>query len=390
VEARLGGNTNVVTPNVRIDDVVRFEPPQITIRSPGQGTQLTTAQAQLSAVVEDQKQPIKEIKILVNGRLVGNDELSKITGTRGISVRIERIEVPANQRRVEFSLPITLEPGNNRIQIIASNNYSESTPATVEIFYQTSRSLDLPNLWILSIGINRYDAQQLTNLSYAVNDAREIINVFKAQEGKLYRTVNSLLIADNADKRPTRENIIDGFEFLKDRSSQDTLVLFIAAHGMNDNTGDFFVMPSDAGFTDEGAIRASRAIPYSDIQRLMRLPGRKLIFIDTCHSGGLRGRGYDDNRMIRALNDIEGTIIFAASKNDESSQELSNLQHGVFTYYIIQGMKGAADPSKTGTVNMMELCAYVSRMVKQSTNQQQNPRFNAPDGFSDFPVAALK
>jgi uncharacterized caspase-like protein len=346
---------------------------------------------ELSVSVVDQKQPVKSVKVLVNGRLVGSDEMKSISGSRGISLVTTGIAISGNENRVDFRFPVTLNAGTNRIEVIANNPYSEGRDA-IEVSYKQTGTVQnvLPNLWILSIGINRYEARQLADLDYAVNDAKGIIDAFKTQEGRLYRKVNSLLIADNAAVKPTRENIIDGFNFFKDATSQDTLVLFIAGHGMNDGNGDYFVMPSDAGFTDENTIRAARAIPYSEIQRLLNLPGRKLVFIDTCHSGGLTGRGYDSNRMIRALQDIEGTIIFTASTKDEASQELPNLQHGVFTYYIIQGMRGAADSQKAGTVNMMELCAYVSRMVQQSTNKSQQPRLNTPSGFSDFPVSVLK
>ena len=237
VAARLSGGVAVVTPNVTIDDDAKFPPPQITIRSLGDGTRLTAAQAQLSAVVEDQKQPLKEIKVLVNGRLVGGDELSPLTGTRGITVRTEKIEVPANQRRVEFSLPVTLEPGSNRIRITASNGYSNSTE-TVEISYQTNTAW-LPNLWILAVGINKYDSPVLNNLNYAVNDAREIVNIFKAQEGKRFGKVNSLLITDDTPVKPTVANIIDNFDFLSKASQYDVILLFLAGHGVNDSRGSF-------------------------------------------------------------------------------------------------------------------------------------------------------
>jgi uncharacterized caspase-like protein len=394
VEARLGGNTNIVTPNIKIDDVVKFPPPQITIRSPGQGTQVTTAQAVLSALVEDEKNPVKEIKVLVNGRLVGGDELSKITGTRGISVRTEKIEVPSNQRRVEFSFPITLEPGNNRIQVIASNSYSESS-SSVEISYQTSRDWDKPNLWILAVGINKYDSPIVDNLNFAVNDAREIVNFFKAQEGKRFGKVNSLLITDDTPVKPTAANIIDNVDFLSKAGQHDVILLFLAGHGINDNrTGEFFFVASDTGFSSDGQIQRSRAVPHKEIMRVSDLPGKKLIFIDACHSenvgGGTRSVAMDNTRLLREIME-PSTVVFTSSTGKQVSHEYERQRHGAFTWALLQGLKGAADYDKNGQITMKALDMFVSRTVPDMTDGAQHPTSTVKGGsYVDFVIAVTK
>jgi hypothetical protein len=45
--------------------------------------------------------------------------------------------------------------------------------------------------------------------------------------------------------------------------------------------------------------------------------------------------------------------------------ELSELGHGVFTYYLVQGLKGAADLNRDGIVSLQELYEYVEREVTQ-------------------------
>jgi uncharacterized caspase-like protein len=202
----------------------------------------------------------------------------------------------------------------------------------------------------LSIGINRYDAPQLSNLDYAVNDAREIIEVFKAQEGKLYRKVNSLLIADGSAVTPTKDNIIDNFSYLKQAGQRDVVLMFIAGHGMNDDGGSYYLMPSDAAFNADGSIRPSKAVSYRDIQAVLDVPGQKLVFVDSCHSEGVSGRrtrGADNNQLVRALQD-SSTVILTASRGNQLSQESPEFGHGIFTYAIIQGMRGAADLFKGG------------------------------------------
>ncbi|MDR2093934.1 MAG: caspase family protein [Treponema sp.] len=390
VEARLQGGPDPAHIAANIQDAASFAPPVVVIRSPENGAALAAGQVNLSVVIEDQKQPVKSVKFLVNGRLVGGDALNGISGARGGDLEATGIRPAQNQNRLEFVLPLTLDPGPNRIEVIAANAYSEGRDS-IEVRYQAARQDILPNLWILSIGINRYDARQLTDLNYAVNDAKEIIAVFKTQEGKLYRKVNSLLIADGA-LAPTKDNIIDNFSYLKNAGQRDVVLLFIAGHGMNDDGGNYYLMPSDAAFNADGSIRRSKAISYREIQEVLEVPGQKLVFIDSCHSEGVSGRktrGADNNQLVRALQD-NSTVILTASRGNQLSQEIPEFEHGIFTYAIIQGMKGAADLIQDGAVTIKELDAYVSETVPLLAKGLQQPITATPEGYVNFVVADLK
>jgi WD40 repeat protein len=395
VEARLQGKPDPVQVATTIQDAASYVPPVVVIRSPENGTNITTGQAELSVSVVDQNQPIKSIQVYINGRLVGGEALRGITGLRGgdHELRPTEIQLKENQKRVEFKLQLSLDPGTNRIEVKANNPYSEGRDSVEVSNRQTASGQNiLPNLWILSIGINRYNDNELRNLDYAVNDAREIINAFKAQEGKVYRKVNSLLIADGAAVTPTYDHIIDNFSFLMQAGQRDVVLLFIAGHGKNDDGGNFYFLPSDTAFNTDGSIRPSRAISWRQIQSVLDVPGQKLVFIDSCHSEGSSGRktrSVDNNQLVRVLQD-NGTVIFTSSRGSQLSQESKEFGHGIFTYAIIQGMKGAADLVKDGSITMKELDAYVSETVPKLTNGLQHPTTNTPDGYVNFVVANSK
>jgi WD40 repeat protein len=390
VEARLQGRPDPARITTTVQEAASFEPPVVVIRSPENGAELPAGQTELSVSVVDRKQPIKNIRVIVNGRLVGGDAMRGINGVRGGDLEATGIRLAENRNRVDFRVTLNLDPGPNRIEVLASNPYSEGRD-TVEVSYQAAAQENaLPNLWILSIGINRYEDSRLQDLNYAVNDAKEIIDVFKTQEGKLYGKVNSLLIADGAAVTPIKDNIIDHFGFLKAAGLRDVVLLFIAGHGMNDDSGNFYFMPSDAAFNADGSIRPSKAVSYREIQAVLDVPGQKLTFIDACHSAGSgKTRSVDNNQLVRILQD-NSTVIFTSSKGSEPSLERAEYGHGVFTYAIIQGMRGAADSSGNGTVTMKELDAYVSERVKELTDKQQQPTTFTPGGYTDFGVAEVK
>jgi hypothetical protein len=392
VEARLQGRPDPVHIATNIQEAASFEPPVVVIRNPENGAALSSGQTELSVSVVDQIQPNRNIRVLVNGRLIGGEALRGINGVRGGDLEATGIRVTENQNRLEFHLPLTLRPGENRIEVAANNPYSEGRDS-VEVNYRpaaTERYV-LPNLWILSIGVNRYDADQLTNLNYAVNDAREIINAFKTQEGKVYRTVNSLLLADGAAVTPTRDNIIDNFSFLRQAGQRDVVLLFIAGHGVNDDGGNFYFLPSDSGFNADGSVRQSRAISWREIQSVLDVPGQKLVFIDACHSEGASGRrtrSVDNNSLVRSLQD-KSTVIFTSSRGSQLSQESPEFGHGIFTYAIIQGLRGGADFFKDGKITMKGLDTYVSETVPRLTNGLQHPTTSTPNGYINFVVADI-
>ena len=394
VEARLQGRPDPVRVTTTIQEVV--PPPMVVIRNPENRTDLTAGPVNLSVVVEDQRHPIKNVRVLVNGRLVGSDEMQSVTGTRGLTVVNTGINVTGNQNRIEFSFPVTLSAGINRIEVFASNEQNADGHDSVEVNFRppVTQQNVLPNLWILSIGVNHYNHSLLPNLNFAVNDAGAMIDVFKAQEGRLYGSVNSLLIADGASVLPTRENIINNLKYFRQAGPMDTILLFIAGHGLNDEDGNFWFMPSDADFDSDGSILPSRAVSYRDIQTVLQRPGRKIIFIDSCHLAGTGSRmtsRVDNNRLVNELKD-DSTVIFSSSRGTEESLESPQLHHGIFTYSIIQGLRGAAFP-ENGNITMKALDLYVSREVNRLASEQnhvQTPTTYTPSGYSDFIVANLR
>jgi uncharacterized caspase-like protein len=243
------------------------------------------------------------------------------------------------------------------------------------------------------VGVNKYDSPNVDNLKYAVNDAREIVAAFQAQEGKRFGKVNSMLITDDTPIKPTASNIIDNFDFLSRASQHDVILLFLAGHGVNDSrTGEFYFVASDTGFNSDGSILRSRAVSHQEIMRVRDLPGKKLIFIDSCHSenaGGTRSV-VDNNRLLRDLME-PSTVVFTSSTGRQLSHEYDRERHGAFTWAILQGLRGAADYDRNGQITMKALDMYVSRTVVDMTNGAQHPVSSVKDGnYVDFIIAVTK
>jgi uncharacterized caspase-like protein len=99
-------------------------------------------------------------------------------------------------------------------------------------------------------------------------------------------------------------------------------------------------------------------------------------FLDTCYSGAAGGRTFlakrtrssqVDDLFLERLTRSKGRAIITASRAAEVSMELPELGHGVFTYYLLAGLTGAADLNGDGIVTVQELYEYVEQQVTQKS-----------------------
>lgn len=66
-------------------------------------------------------------------------------------------------------------------------------------------------------------------------------------------------------------------------------------------------------------------------------------------------------------------MILTASDSNEVSVEKDELGHGVFTYYLLEALRGKGDLDGDGLITLDEVYRYVSMKVPQATEQGQHP-----------------
>jgi WD40 repeat protein len=388
VRARLAGEPDPPSKaTVTIQQAAAFMPPEVSLQTETRTASSSTANISLS--IADKNLPIQNIIVMVNGRRLGAEELAAISGASGLQPNRASLTVTGNQRTLNLTLPVNLDPGDNRIEVVAFNGYSENR-RYIDITWNapTGTKPSLPDLWILAVGVNKYDNAgaglgNLRDLNYCVADARGVIDSLRAQEGVRYGKVHSLLVADDADVKPTAVNIRQSFKFLEDAKPRDVVLLFLAGHGVSAQESKFFFLPRDASISTGKTVDPSRAISGDEIVSILDAPGNRLVFIDACQAGGV-----DNDRMVRSLMDTNA-FVFAACRGNESSLELPNLGHGVFTYSIMDALKGAVQAQAAGNVSVISMSGFVSIDVPRRTANRQNPKAYSL-GFYDFPMAVAK
>ncbi len=261
-----------------------------------------------------------------------------------------------------------------------------------------------PQLWAVVIGISRYqyggqdvEGSLISNLKYAAEDAQAFGNFLRSEEGGGFREESEgghLILLK--DEQATRANLEQALIKLKQAKPEDYFVLYIASHGVlvpqtdprtnaTEEIPYFFLYDTDP--RSQQSIEQT-ALRMEKVQQLIRdVPAKKgLVLSDTCHSAGLdmAGRGVRINtsranaRHIEQMNRVpEGIGFIAAARQTQSSLERDQLGHGIFTWCLLEGLRGHADGDQDGVVIFDELAGYLSREVPRLTDNQQHPHVNA-------------
>jgi uncharacterized caspase-like protein len=97
----------------------------------------------------------------------------------------------------------------------------------------------------------------------------------------------------------------------------------------------------------------------------IQVKGRRILFLDTCHSGN----SYNQ----RLTNDAyqANIVVYAAARWDQQALEQYDIGHGLFTYAVVEGMKGAAQ-NKAGEIRAESLRDYIRARVAEMASKMRH------------------
>jgi tetratricopeptide (TPR) repeat protein len=232
--------------------------------------------------------------------------------------------------------------------------------------------------YALLVGISKYSKPELS-LQFANADASVFGKLLESPLGGSVPGDNVLLLTD---EKATTAAVRNGFQdFLKRRAGKnDTVVILIAGHGTVEVPGSkgAYILTYDSDPQD----LKSTALGMEELQALfeeqLTKVGRVLLFVDVCKAGTI-GTIHNTtvSTNVQQLGDIQGDLFgLLASRPREVSLEGPEFGggHGVFSYFVIKGLEGAADENKDGVVEADELIKYVSEQVPMATGNKQHPR----------------
>ncbi len=241
-------------------------------------------------------------------------------------------------------------------------------------------------LWMLLVGVNHYVDLTLPSLRYAAGDCQGIgaslsaaTQAFPHKELSIYH--------DFAAEFPTHSTVTASLSrIVAEARSQDTVLIYFSGHGVLEPVTQQTVLCLRD--TDCRNLLSTGLQIQFVLQQLQNCAAHdRLLWLDACHSGNLSFMGTQTDRAIATLLNptaqlveslrqgaSQGRGFYALLSCDEGQQswEFPDLGHGVFSYYLMRGLRGEAADER-GVIDADGLYRYVYRQTVQyidTLNQQ--------------------
>jgi uncharacterized caspase-like protein len=263
-------------------------------------------------------------------------------------------------------------------------------------------------LWLLTIGVEKFPdfagcgtarncSVRVPELPNAPVDAKVIAQALREKAGGLFSEVRATVLAHRFGTVPTKAAIVAALKDLEQAAPEDTVLVFVGSHGFAGGAGaapEYYFLPADALESSLARLfaesRGQVPPPGSSMDSLLsaseltdalrRVPGRRILAIDTCHAGAA---GVSSNPYSIAKRSASSQFaVLSASTGDELSYEYIDpkVPHGGFTYALINGLRGAADGDRDGRTTLDELFAFIGPEVRRNVDalnaeeRRQNPK----------------
>ncbi|MBM4287479.1 MAG: hypothetical protein FJ135_04910 [Deltaproteobacteria bacterium] len=377
---------------LNLEDALRHPPPKVEILAPQEGQEVVAREVTVRVKVQDAGGQVGDIRLLHNGKLVeslGVYRLAREEGPAGVAlaraegggrggVALRRVTIDpkavqstpfqAQSGTVTREYQVTLVNGDNTLTACAFNGPNTVMSEMVSVRVQCLAPSRPPELYVLTVGLNTFHHPGLPNLRNAVKDARDLAGLLAQAAQPLYHKVHvQALLEEEASKA----NILKAARDLGQRMwPEDVLVVAMATHGRADGYRYFlYTHAPGGGDSPERMLTSPELMEISKTFRALK----QVWFLDTCQAGGIKGAMtplYDGR--VSVLAKALGMHVLAGAGSEQVARDQYQ-GNGLFTHFILKGLKGEADANQDGRVQVQELGAYLNRMVGEASRGDQVP-----------------
>ncbi len=226
--------------------------------------------------------------------------------------------------------------------------------------------------YAILVGISDYKSldYRTGDLRFADKDAQRIKTLLMRKAGGSVPERNiRLLTNSNASQR----NILKALQLFQRATANDRVVFYFSGHGMKGG-----LVPYDVSRNQPSSILSHQALKtyFKSSEALT-----KLCIVDACLSGTMTAK------TVWGISDVEtapqkaDVVLMLSSRATQTSIESSITRGGLFTFFLLNGLRGKADLDGNRLITVKELYQYVSPLVKKNAINRQAPTFYG--NFSD-------
>lgn len=247
------------------------------------------------------------------------------------------------------------------------------------------RGKENKNRWGVIFGIEEY--RNVSSVRFALRDAQIMREYFQKSLGI---PAANLYIKTNADASLSEfKTVFDPKGWLaKNASKKDSeIFIYFSGHGVPTVDGKrAYLLPADGNpnYAENSAYELNTL--YSNLQAIKAK--QVTLFLDSCFSGANR-----DNEIILAdarpvfisspvANTSPNLAVFSAATGAQIANSYGDKQHGLFSYYLMKGLRGDADANRDKRITQQELNDYLAENVDEQARRmgrEQQPQLMSGD-----------
>ncbi len=255
--------------------------------------------------------------------------------------------------------------GQTRGAVLSTDNKGNSSSGTT---------------YAIIVGISKY--QYVNNLNFADKDALLVYDFLTDKAGGSVMDSNIYVLLNEQAKAATFW--VQGMGWLKRKNLKagDKLFIYLAGHGDAINDEEYFFLTYDCapqGSKDNYLVTGN--IPLYNLKvRIAEMTKKGVdvfLIMDACRTDELPGGKEGQQSFLNSIVEKKAgeIIMLSAGPNQEAIEaKIYGNGHGLFTYFLIDGLIGLADQEgegdKNGVVTLYELSSWVQKKVKSEAQSR--------------------
>ncbi len=319
-------------------------------------------QVQATAIPGAPDKPVIAIRVLLDGRPLGNGVTQKVIAPG------ERAE--ANW---EFEFP----GGSHELKLLIRSEDSSAISEPL-ILQGAKTASQKPVVYRLCVGVDEYAIPAL-NLTSAAKDATDMYVALEkhcvGNENRFGTAGGTLLINHQA----TQQSVLKALSDIRKRTKPGDLVVFVfAGHGIKQKE-EFYLMTHEA---DPSQSLKGKSLSGTELHtELKDMQCPVLLVLDACHSASSvkSFRPATDDLTRSLTDDSAGVTVLAAAMSHEVASATS--ENGYFTAAFLKALelsKGTPYDQYDHVLYTHHIYSVVFSEVRRATNGKQNPFLNMP------------
>ncbi|HLG56847.1 MAG TPA: DEAD/DEAH box helicase [Vicinamibacterales bacterium] len=234
----------------------------------------------------------------------------------------------------------------------------------------------------LFVGVDKYASNEISNLSCSARDARALYALF----ADTLAPDHCVLLLDHD---ATKVKVLSELTALQNADANDLVFIHFSGHGSD--THHLIAHDADPLALDASTIHLEELVTY-----FATIPARNVILcLDCCFAGGAGAKVFHSPVALRGAASAEallqriggaGRVILTAAGADQAAMEDRRKGHGLFSFYLLTGLRGTPEVIDAGAIPFLGLAQFVTTAVQKAALEFRHVQEPALRGTLDGDV----